>query len=102
MLGYPITKQTLDNKAAQLVVSLRNTLTGIEALNAWLGQQPDETLLGLRDVANAGYTPDEVSTLRAAFAALQVLSDVAHARTAKAAPDNYLFFANRLVGLELS
>jgi hypothetical protein len=39
VLGYPITKQTLDNKAAQLVVSLRNTLTAIEALNAWLGQQ---------------------------------------------------------------
>jgi hypothetical protein len=102
VLGYPITKQTLDNKAAQLVVSLRNTLTAIEALNAWLGAQSDETLLGLRDAANAGYTTAEVSTLRNAYAALKILSDIAHARTANASPFNYLFNADLLVGLELS
>jgi hypothetical protein len=65
-LGYDVNKGTLDMKAAQTVLQLRQAFDGVEAISAWLSNHPSD---GTNDplVADFGYSADEAYVLRNYF-----------------------------------
>lgn len=94
-VGFPVTKQEVDNRAGQLVVQLRDTLADVVAFKAWLDSATttDAFLQGL------GYTAGEVTLLRASYTDLKKLSDVSHAQAVQAAPSDFFFNAKVLAGV---
>jgi hypothetical protein len=93
MAGYPITKDIINSRAGYLVKTLDDTLDGIVTLSDYLdGNSADD--LGL------GFTPEEVTLLRAAFTALAKLSDIAHGQDVQAQASDFFFDAKQLTGLD--
>jgi len=97
-IGYPVTKIDLDNLMGRLVVALRDDLNAIVSFKAELDDTailPDATLTGL------GYTSGEITTIRASFADLKKLSDIAKAAATQSATNDFWFNAKLLAGLNL-
>lgn len=71
-LGLDVNKQSLDAKAAQAVLALRDALDKIESISAWLANTPVvENVDPL--IAVFGYTDDEAYALRLFFGNIAAL-----------------------------
>lgn len=66
-LGFSVTKDTLDNKAAQAVVAMRSALEKVEAIQAWLANHPVVDNVDPITQEPFGYSPDEAYALRLYF-----------------------------------
>lgn len=66
MAGYDVSRALIDQKAAEAVAAMRETLERVRTLRAFLVDHPgydDTSLL----VTQYGYTPDEAYLLHATF-----------------------------------
>jgi hypothetical protein len=66
-LGFDVTKQMLDTKAAQAVLAMRSALEKVEALQAWLANHPVVDNVDPLTAEPFGYSADEAYALRLYF-----------------------------------
>lgn len=93
-LGFPQTKNDWDNRAGQLAITLRNTLTDIQRFQTLLTATPDVNLTGL------GYSSTEVAQMKSAFTDLNDLARIySGLASAKTLPYDYTTFAKLLTGV---
>lgn len=93
-LGLPADKNTIDNRAGTLVLTLRQVLDQCTTMKAWLDSQTD-TQLGTSGI---GYQAAEITTLRASFTDLDNLRKVAHGLQAQSPASDFFFNAGKLTG----
>jgi hypothetical protein len=97
--GFSFTKADLDAKMGSLVVTVRDGLLRCNQMNSLLNNTQivpnDAFLTGL------GYTSGEVTILRAAFADLNSLNNVANAAGTVPSNNNFFFNAQKLTGVVL-
>ena len=94
-VGFPTTKNDVDNRAGQLVTRVRDALGDVVRFKAWLDSATttDAFLQGL------GYSPADVTLLRASFTDLKKLSDVANAAATQSPASDFFFNAKQLAGV---
>ena len=97
MAGYPITKTDVDNRVGALIVALQGAFD--EAITFKQRKLDNDNILSDTILANLGFTPDEITTVRAAFGAIEALYAIARNGALPAGPDNYFFHADKLSGL---
>lgn len=92
--GFAITKDSVNNRAGSLVLTLRQSFDDINNFNAFLTQASitDTVLTGL------GMTQAEVNTLRAAFTDLAKLVQVGRALAVQSPANDFFFNAKQLLG----
>lgn len=66
-LGIEVTKQMLDAKVAQAVISVRSALEKVQAIQAWLVNQPVVDNVDPLTQAPFDYTADEAYAIRLYF-----------------------------------
>lgn len=91
-VGYPWTKQSVDARAGQLVLTLRDTLAGIQRLKAQLDGRTTEDLVAL------GWTEAEAATLKSTFVDLDKLARIADGTEIQAAQSDFWWHARNVVG----
>ncbi len=92
-VGFPSSKNDLDSRLGQLAVTLRNDLTEIRRLKAYLDTQTDGNLLAL------GYIQAEVNTLRSAYVDLDQLAQVYFGLATRTPAYDYQTFAKLVCGV---
>ena len=63
MLGYPVDKNLIDMKAAEIGINLRNVFNQVEVFTGWLNNHPKINNVDPL-VSEYGYTEDEAYALR--------------------------------------
>lgn len=96
--GYAVDKVSLDNRVGQLVSGVRHALADIVAFKALLD---DTTILPDSVLTTLGYSAGEITQLRAAFADLKKLSDVANGTATQSAVNDFWFNAKHLTGIAI-
>lgn len=91
-VGFPDNKATLDNRAGQIALSVRDLLLQVQNMNTYLGSKLDSEL------QNLGYSAAEVTLLRASFTDLNALRLVATGQQTQPAANNFLFNSNKIIG----
>lgn len=92
-VGWPADKTTIDQRAGQVVIALRQALDDVAAFKAFLDRTPDNTLTAL------GYSSEDVATLKSAITDLAKLRDLARAQATQPAANDFFFFAKQLTGV---
>ena len=96
-VGFTATKADIDARAGQLAMGLRDSLQRCsdfcDLLNDTTIFPNDTALTGL------GYSPAEVTVLRAAFTDLKKLWSIAHANATQSATNDFFFNAKHLTGV---
>lgn len=92
-VGYTVDKTVLDGVAGSTVQALRDTFDQVDRVKAWLDARTDSEIVAL------GYSSGEVATLKSAFTQLAALRAVMVGQQAVAAPNDFLFFGRKLLGL---
>ena len=98
MAGYPLNQNTFDQRTGRAVVNLRDALAECTAIKALLD---DTSIFGNPDnsqLTALGYSAGDAVQLRAAFAALAKLDQIAHAANTQAAASDFFFDAKHLGG----
>jgi hypothetical protein len=92
--GFAVTKDSVNNRAGSLVLTLRQCFDDINNFNGFLNQASttDASLTTL------GMTQAEVTTLRNSFADLAKLVQVGRAAAVQAAPSDFFANAKQLLG----
>ncbi len=94
MAGFTLDAATINNRAGQLVVQLRNDLEAVKQYNAWLiDAATTDGYLGSLGVSGA-----DITALRSAFTDLMALYNVAHGVQATGQSD-FFFNARHLTGV---
>ena len=98
-IGFGRTKADLDVRMGTIVVNIRDALKQAAAMKALL----DNTNIFANDQAliDLGYSAGEVTTIRAAFTALNTLNSVANGNAAQTPANNFFFDAQKLTGVVL-
>lgn len=95
-IGYAITKVDVDNQMGRLIVSVREALNECVDFKRWL----DDAALGTDTfLGGLGYTGGEITTIRAAFTAMNTLNNLAHAAATQPATNDFFFDAKKLTGI---
>ena len=94
--GYPISKVDLDNRMGQAILAVRQSLAEIVRIKAMLD---DTTILPDATLTSLGYSPSEVTQVRAAFTDLKKLSDISNNAATQPATNDFWFNAKHLTGL---
>lgn len=96
-VGFTVAKTDVDQQAANIALHVKRALDEAHNWKAWLDDatHTDAYLISL------GYVQAEVNTLRAAFADLDKLYQVAHALATQAATNDFFFNAKLLLGTAL-
>ena len=98
-LGTPPTKQDIDNLSSSIARDLDRSFLRIQQMQEWLASQTTETLVAL------GYTEEDVSVLKSAYADLDLLRGVYQgeidASKALGAAKDFRTFAKRFWGINL-
>lgn len=95
-IGYAITKTDVDNTMGRLVVAVRESLLDCVAFKKWL----DDAALGTDAfLTTLGYSAGEITTIRAAFSAMNSLNNIAHAAGTQASTNDFFFDAKKLTGI---
>lgn len=96
-VGFTLTKTDVDQQAANIALQVKRSLDAAHAFKAWLDDtiHQDSVLTGL------GYAAGDITTLRAAYADLDKLYQVAHALATQAATNDFFFNAKNLLGTAL-
>lgn len=101
--GYPITKVDLDNRMGGMVVALRAALAAPAQFKAKFFD--DATLGTDAFLQGLGYTGSvsagEIQIIKAAFADMSKLNDIANAAAVQAATNDFWFSAKHLIGLNV-
>lgn len=95
-IGYAITKVDLDNRLGALVLALRNAFADCVEFKTLLD---DSSILPDATLATLDCSPDEITTIRATFADIKKLSDIASGAAVQAAPNDFWFAAKHLTGI---
>ena len=93
--GYQVTKTDLDNRMGSMVVALKSALAVIVEFKADLD---DTSMLTDATLTALGYSAGDITTIRAAFADLKKLSDIASAAATQASTNDFWFNAKHLRG----
>lgn len=98
MPGYAFTRTDLDNRMGALISALRTDLQNIVEFKALLD---DTSLLTdtLLQAAPYNYSSADTTLIRAAFADLKKLSDIASAAATQSATNDFWFNAKHLTGI---
>jgi hypothetical protein len=91
-VGLSVNQATIDSRAGNLVLQIRQLLTDCQTFKTWLDTQSDAAL------TNLGYVAADVTLLRASFTDLDNLAKVAHGLQATGASD-FFFNAKKLTGV---
>jgi hypothetical protein len=96
-VGFPISKSDIDNRAGQLVMTLRDTLANCARFCDLL----NDTSIFANDTALTalGYSQAEVTTLRASFTDMKSLYNVSHANGTVPSNNDFFFNAKHLTGV---
>lgn len=102
-VGYPVTLADVNNMAGRLVVATWQSLDDVRRFTVWLNDSAHNAAY----TAGLGMAGADDTTLRAAFADLDSLRQIAHATGAKgvanigssAAANDFFFNAKNLSGL---
>jgi hypothetical protein len=96
-VGFNVAKTDVDQQAANIALQVKRSLQAAHDWTAWLhdAAHTDAYLIGL------GYLQAEVNTMRAAFADLDKLYQVAHALATQSATNDFFFNAKLLLGTAL-
>ncbi|HNW62740.1 MAG TPA: hypothetical protein PKJ32_07045 [Piscinibacter sp.] len=93
MVGFPTDKNTLDARAGNIAIQVRDSLDAASRLKAWLDTKTEADLVAL------GYTSAEVAVIKSAFTDLAALRSVATAGQTVPAVNNFLFWSAQLCGV---
>lgn len=93
MVGFPTDKATLDARAGNIAIQVRDSLDAASRLKAWLDTKTEADLVAL------GYTSAEVAVIKSAFTDLAALRAVATAGQTVPAVNNFLFWSAQLCGV---
>jgi hypothetical protein len=93
-VGFPVDKNTVDQRVGSLAWQLRSTFEQIAVVKAWLDSQTDAQLTAL------GYSAAEITLLRAAYTDLSNLGKIAHAQATQPAANDFFFNAGKLLGVQ--
>lgn len=95
-LGLNLDKANIDQRVGSLTINVRDSLAAAARFSDFLSDTTifpnDAALIAL------GYTQAEVTTLRAAFADLKTLNNVANALATVASANNFYFNAKHCWG----
>jgi phosphoenolpyruvate carboxylase len=97
-VGFPVDKNTVDQRLASLAWQLRNTFNEIATVKAWLDTQTDAQLVAIGYSGSA--TAGEVQIARTAYTDLNNLGKIAHAQATQATANDFFFWANKLLGVQ--
>jgi class 3 adenylate cyclase len=97
-VGLSSNKYDIDLRAGGVVKALRDALRDVEAFNAYLDTMDDEELAAAPAGVDGGYSPEDITLLRASFVDLTKLSRIAHAQDTQAEVNNFFWNASKLVG----
>lgn len=92
-LGYAVSKNDVDSKAAQLALTLRTNFDGIRHFKIWLDTKTDPELVAL------GYTGGEVTILRSATGDMDQLRQIYEGLVNLSAAKDFRAFAKLLTGV---
>lgn len=81
MAGQEVTRNDLDYKMAQTLVTARNVISDLETINAFLQRTPevdgvDPLTVAVADGGKFGYTADEAYLIRNTFSQLEAVKPV--------------------------
>jgi hypothetical protein len=91
--GFPADKLTIDARAGQLAMTLRDTLRQVQLFKTFLDSKNDAALIGL------GYNQADVDLLRASYTDLNKLQQIANAAATQSATSDFFFNAKLLLGV---
>ena len=82
-----------------MIVAVRaSLLTCVQFKDNWL----DDTALGTDTfLTTLGYSPTEITTIRASFSAMKSLSNIAKAAGTQPSANDFYFDAKKLIGLNV-
>jgi hypothetical protein len=103
MPGFATNRAALDNRMGQVIVGLQQAFAAVEAVSVMLNDPrriTDELLTGDPAGGGFGYTADEVTQIRAAFAALSSLNRISHAQAAQPQTNDFWWDARGLTGVQ--
>jgi hypothetical protein len=92
-VGYPAGKANIDARAGFIAQSVRDALDEAVRFKAWLDER------SVADLVALGYTADEAGLLKASFAELTELSDLARGRRSQPSPSDFFWNAKHLMGV---
>lgn len=92
-LGYAVSKNDVDSKAAQLALTLRTNFDGIRHFKIWLDTKTDQ------DLINLGYVQGEVNILRSATGDMDELRRIYEGLANLAVAKDFRTFAKLLTGV---
>jgi hypothetical protein len=92
-VGLPISKSEIDARAGDLARAFQDHFADVVTMQAFLTKTPNA------DLETLGYTPDDVATLKTAFADLTQLGEIWIGSAALAAPKDFRVFVSRLWGI---
>jgi hypothetical protein len=92
-IGYPQTKDTIDQKAGTVVLQTRQALEQAHQFKTYLDSKTEAELVAL------GYTSAEVTTLKAGITDLDSLYLVANAQRTVVANNDFFFNGRKLTGV---
>lgn len=93
-VGFPVDKNTLDQRTASLAWQLRSTFDQIQIVKTWLDTQTDTALEAL------GYSAGDVAVIRSAYVDLSKLGTVAHGTATQTPAYDFFTFAKSLLGVQ--
>lgn len=93
-VGFPVDKNTIDQRVGALAFQLRSTLDQVQIVKVWLDGKLDSDLTAL------GYAAGDITVLRAAYTDLDNLRKVAHAQGTQAVANDFFFNAGKLTGVQ--
>lgn len=95
-IGYAVNKVDVDNQMGRLIVEVREALDACADFKTWL----DDAALGTDAfLTTLGYSAGEITTIRAAFSAMNNLRRIAHAEINQASQNDFFFDAKKLTGI---
>jgi len=100
--GYTVTKADLDNRMGAMIVDVRGALLAcVQFKDGFLDDATLGTDAFLGVSGGLGYTSPEITQIRAAFAAMKTLSNIAKGLTTQPATNDFYFDAKHLIGLNV-
>lgn len=95
-IGYPINKTDLDNSMGRMIINVRDSLKTCVAFKVLLD---DTTILPDATLTTLGYSSGEITSIRAAFTAMNNLNNIGHGTGTQASTNDFFFDAKHLTGI---
>jgi hypothetical protein len=92
-VGLAVTKGEIDTRAGDIARAFQDRFADVITMQQFLVATPNT------DLETLGYTPEEVASLKTAFADLTELGTIWTGQAALAAPKDFRVFVSRLWGV---